>query len=222
MVNFKKILWEIFMSDKIRWVLFFSVTILNFVAYYQDPTRYTVEKKCLFNTPCKWFDFVAGLGTFTLDTLTFIGLWYTIGSLTLRQWLPDYWYLPFIILGYAIITQITIDSGVVSHDKEVLASPPAYLWSHNWRIGLYTLILIVDVIIFIQLYIDSGINNYSSTFRVVDMVFTGRFGGWTQGNKVQFMFAWLGILGVLADMLALYFIYIYNACQYNLPISWNY
>lgn len=216
------VLWDTFMSKKLRWILFLSVMFMNFIAYYQDPTRYTTEPQCLLGTPCKWFDYVAGMATFTFDTITFISLWYTIGSPTLQKWLPEYWFLPFIIIGYAVITQITIDSPTITNNDELLAAPPKYMWQHSWRITLYTIILLCDVIIFTQLYIDSGYNNYSQNLRVFDYVIGGRFGGWGGGNKVQFIFAWLGFCGVMMDLIALYFVYTYSACQYNLPKSWDY
>lgn len=218
----KQILWNVFMSNKLRWVLFIVVAILNFIAYYQDPTRYTTEPKCLLNTPCKWFNYIAGMLTFTVDVVTFLSLWYTISPDSFRTLLPDYWYIPIIVIGYAIITQITIDTPNVKENKDILASPPPSLWPHKWRIILYSTILILDIIIFTQLYIDSGINIYKPKTRIFDVVIKGRFGGWNKGNYMQFVFAWLGIGGVMADCIALYYVYTFNSCQYNLPISWNY
>jgi len=218
----KELFWKIFLSAKLRWTLFLAVLILNFIAYYQDPTRYTTEPACLLNTPCKWFDYVTGMMTFTFDILTFIGLWYTISPEWLRQWLPGYWYLPVIILGYAIITQITIDSPNVKEDKDILASPPSKLWPQKWRIILYSVILLIDIILFTQFYIDSGINNYKPKAKIFDMVVKTRFGGWNNGNYIQFLFSWLGVFGVFMDCVALYFVYTFNSCQYKLPISWNF
>lgn len=219
---FKELFWDIFLSIKLRWFLFILVALLNFIAYYQDPTRFTTEPSCIFNTPCKWFDYTTGMMTFTIDVLTFIGLWYTISSTWLYNWLPSYWYVPFIILGYAIITQITIDTPNIKDDKEILASPPAELWPQKWRIILYSTILILDIIIFTQFYIDSGINISKYNMRIYDVMVKNRFGGWNKGNYIQFLYSWLGICGVMMDAIALYFVVTFNSCQYKLPISWNY
>jgi hypothetical protein len=221
-MNIKNIIWSVFMSHGFRWFLFISVLILNFIAYYQDPTRYTINPECYFNTPCKWFNYVAGMVTFTMDVLTFIGLWFTIAPMWLRSSLPQLWFVTFIILGYAIITQITIDSPTVENNKDILASPPERLWPIWWRIVLYGVILVINAIIFIQMYIDSGINNYTKNFKVFDFIVKGRFGGWSNGNYVQFLFSWLGVIGVSIDALALYNTVIYNSCIYDLPISWNF
>lgn len=221
-MNTLKILSNIFFSHGFRWFLFISVLILNFIAYYQDPTRYTIKRVCYFNSPCKWFNYVAGIGTFTMDVLTFIGLWYTITPLWLRNFMPEFWYLPFIIMGYAIISQITIDSPVVEENEDLLNKPPPYLWPHNWRIVLYSIILLIDTTVFVQMYIDNGINDYTKNFKVFDFMITNRFGGWGQGNYIQFLFGWIGLCGVFIDLAALYYVVIYNSCNYDLPISWNY
>ena len=215
------LLWTIFMSVNFRWIIFLVVCVLNFIAFYQDPSRYTTESTC-YKMSCKWFNFVAGLGTFTMDVLTFIGLWYTIGPSGLK-WLPDYWYLPFIIFGYAIITQITIDSETVKASDDTLSPPPKNLWSKKWRVALYAAILLLDIVMFTQIYIDSSLNNYNlSRVRVFDVVIGNQFGGWKTGNKFQFIFAWLGIVGVLLDFAALYVTYTSDACTYKLPVSWNF
>lgn len=216
------LIWHIFMSHGFRWFMFFSVMILNFIAYYQDPTRYTMKPQCYFRTPCKWFTYVAGLGAFTMDVLTFIGLWYTISPLWMRNNMPDYWYIPFIVLGYAIISQITIDSPVYQDNEDALNRPPQYLWPQRWRVVLYATIMIFDICIFTQMYIDSGINDYSKNFRVFDFLVRGRFGGWSKGNYVQFLFSWMALCGVIIDIMALRYTYMFNACDYGLPISWNF
>lgn len=210
------------MSHGFRWFLLFSVMFLNFVAYYQDPTRYTMANECYLGTPCRWFDYVAGMVTFTLDVVAFIGLWYTIAPNWLKNSLPEFWYLPFIVLGYGVITQITIDSPVVENNEDLLSSPPKYLWPQTWRIVLYTTIMLIDIIVFSQIYLDMGVHDYRKNFKVFDLLIRGRFGGFVEGNYIQFLFAWVGLGGVLVDILALYFVVTFNACTYNLPVSWNF
>lgn len=213
---------KILLSPSLRWLIFCTVLILNFIAYYQDPGRYTLERKCYLSTPCKWSSYVLGMGTFTLDILTFVGLWYTIKP-SFLNFLPDYWFLPLIVLGYAIITQITVDSPVVSNTDNGFDAPPENLWPIRRRIMLYTAILILDAIMFIIMYVDAGLSDYKlPSTTVFDSLIKNKFGGWKGGNEIQFLFAWLGIGGVVADSVALYFIYTYNACDYNMPVSWNF
>lgn len=210
------------MSHGFRWFIYLTVMILNFIAYYQDPSRYSLEPKCYFNTPCKWFNYVAGMITFTLDILTFIGLWYTIAPQMLYNFLPSFWYIPFIILGYAIITQITIDSDIYKNHEDILAQPPEYMWAQKWRIVLYTIIMVLDIIIFAQLYIDSGANDYTKKLKIFDVIVKGRFGSWAEGNYINFIFSWLGITCIIIDTFAIYNTVTFNSCIYGLPVSWNF
>lgn len=213
---------EFFINPKLRWILFFMVFVLNFIAFYQDPPRFTSNQKCYFNSSCRWFSYLAGLTTFSLDIITFMGLWFTIGPKI--DWLPTYWFAPLIVIGYAIITQITIDTPNYSDaDEEAPKTPPMSLWPQKWRIILYTTILLLDAIIFIQFYIDNGIHKYSlGKYSVSDYIFKSRFGGYAPKNEVQFIFSWLGILGVFIDILALYFVVTFQGCQYGLPNTWNF
>ena len=204
----------------LRWLLFLTVMLLNFTAYYQDPIR-MAESYC-FGIPCKWFSFTTGMGTFFLDLLTFISLWLTI---PFTDKLPNFWFVPLIIIGFAVIVQATIDEKTYtrydSNGNETLSPPPTYLWSKNKRIILYTAILIIDVIIFLQFYLDSGLINKNEVKTGFHYLITNRFGGYDK-NKIAFLASWLGIGGFIADNIALSFVKGYEACKYNHPVSWNF
>ena len=125
------------------------------------------------------------MGTYTMDCLTFIGLWLTI-PFTLA--LPEYWFIPFIIIGYAIITQITVSSKIYGKNGEkessTLNPPPNYLLSKNKRVIIYLLILIFDTIIFLQFYLASTTKKLSGNIRLLDILFLNKFGGY---SKYQFV-----------------------------------
>ncbi len=210
-------LYDFLMDNRVRWLFFIAVAVLNFVAYYQDPLRYTLETKCL-GFPCKWFSFLAGMGTYTMDVLTFLGLLFTI---PFAISMPQYWFVPLIAIGYAIITEITIWSKTYKEDGK-LNSPPKYLMPKKKRIALYTTILILDLIVFVQFYMYAGISNLVNK-TVLHQFFTSRFGGmYSGGNKLQFIVAWIGSIGILFDLLALRISSSFYPCHYNLPKSWNF
>tara|TARA_B100000029_G_C17558870_1_gene952634 strand:- start:1112 stop:1780 length:669 start_codon:yes stop_codon:yes gene_type:complete len=219
--------YETFMNPKVRWVTFFCVMILNFVAYYQDPLRYSLSKKCI-GIPCKWFDYIAGMGTFTMDVLTLLGLWYTI---PFSDSMTNIWFIPIIIFGYAIISEITIWSDIYKEKCEVSSKtnetvcdfdpPPSGLWSRKKRLILYSIILILDIIIFAQFYIYAGNINLAHK-TILHKFFLERFGGFYEGNMIQFFVSWVGILGILFDIIAWKIVYGFQACQYSLPKSWNF
>ena len=220
---FTKIAKTFLLNSVFRWLLFLTVMILNFIAYFQDPIRMS-DSECLFGIPCKWVAFIAGILVFFLDALTFIGLWLTI---PFSKILPNFWFIPLIIIGFGIITQGTIDSNIYkrfdAQGQENFNPAPDYLWSKNKRVILYTTILIIDLLIFIQFYIASGV-----TTTTTNTIKTGfhylildRFGGFNK-NKIEFIASWLGVGGFIADNIALSFQKNYEACTYNQPLSWNY
>lgn len=217
-----KIVKTFLLNNVFRWLLFLTVMTLNFIAFFQDPIRMS-DSKC-FGLSCRWFSFLAGMGTFFLDILTFIGLWLTI---PFTGALPDLWFIPLIFIGFAIIVQGTIDSKIYfrydAQGNETFNPPPNYLWSKRRRIILYTAILIIDMIIFIQFYIQSGITS-SSTNTVqtgLHYLILDRFGSYDK-NKIAFIVSWLGIGGFIADNIALSYVKNYEACAYDHPVSWNY
>lgn len=220
MLEISKVIKTFLLNPLLRWLLFVTVMILNFIAYYQDPIRMS-ENYC-FGIPCKWFSYVTGMGTFSLDLLTFIGLWLTI---PFTDALPTLWFVPFILLGFAIITQATIDEKTYTrfdeHGNENLEPPPNYLWTKNRRIILYTAILIIDLIIFMQFYLSAGLTNKHEIKTGFHYLIMNRFGGYDK-NKIAFLASWLGIGGFFADNIALSFVKGYEACKYNHPLSWNF
>ena len=220
MNNILKDIENVLLNNTLRWVLFLIVLILNFAAFIQDPIR--LSKVDCLGIPCKWFGYLAGMGTYTMDCLTFIGLWLTI-PFTLA--LPEYWFIPFIIIGYAIITQITVSSKIYGKNGEkespTLNPPPDYLLSKNKRVIIYLLILIFDTIIFLQFYLASTTKKLSGNIRLLDILFLNKFGGYS-GNEISFIMAWIGLIGVFFNIIAYKVTTDYYSCKYDQPISWDY
>lgn len=206
---------KFFLNPVLRWLLLTIIIILNFIAYYQDPLRYSMTPSVLI-IPNKWFAFLSGITTWSLDFLTFLGLEFTIPFAT---FLPSFWYLPFLCLGYGIITQITLDSRTYTAG-ESLDPPPKELLPKSDRIILYGTILVLDIIIFLQLYFASGIADITKN-TVLEKIFLQRFGGLKQGG-LQFLVAWMGLIGVIIDIFSFRTTYLYEACKYNLPKSWDF
>jgi hypothetical protein len=201
----------------LRWIFWLTVTILNFYAFIHDPLRFSTHLD-FFGIPNRWFIYIARMLTFTLDLLTFFGLWFTI---PFADNLPIYWFLPFIIVGYAIISQYTIDSDTYTRDEGNFAPPPEYLWSKNVRVILFAAILVLNLTIFIQFYVASGIKEYYNN-TILHRFFLQRFGGYKSGNHLSFIVAWLGLLAFIFDSKMLATQYNFRACNFNLPDSWNF
>ena len=209
-------LYEFYMSLGLRWFIYIIAYILNVVSYYQNPTLFTDGRNCTFGLPCRWFNFIAGMCAMTLCIFGLIVLWY---DAPFSKYLPDFWYIPVALITYAIIAQITISVKPVVDNGE-LNPPPEGLWPLKDRSWLYILLLILDLIFFHQMYLDGGTQLIENP-RVIDDLILGRFGGWNK-DKYNFMLEWFGTIQILFDILAIYQIVYFRACDYGLPNSWNY
>ena len=167
------ILGQFYMSTELKWFIYIIVLILNFIAYYQNPVLRTDIPKC-FGMSCRWFSFITGIGAMCIYLFGLVGLWYVA---PFSSNMPDYWYIPVIILSYAIIIQMTISVRMYT-DNGTLNPPPSDLWGIRDRIRLYTLILVLDTIFFHQMYLDGG-QTLMKTHRVWDKYIISRFGSIT-------------------------------------------
>lgn len=200
----------------LRWIFWLLVSILNIFAFIEDPIRFSTNAD-FFGIPNKWFIYLARMLCFSLDILTFLGLWFTIPFIS---GVSVYWFIPFVFLGYGLISQITIESPTVSKEDGHFSPPPEYLWTKVFRIVLFAAILVLNLTIFIQFYMASGIADYYNT-TVLHRFFLQRFGGFYKNNYLAFIVAWLGIIAFIFDYNMLRRQVEFQACQYNLPDSWN-
>ena len=204
---------------KTVWILWTVVLILNFMAYVQDPIRFS-EGKCL-GFPCKWTAYFLGINVFLLDILTFLSLWLTIPFTTN---LPDFWFIPLIAVGIGYISQVTVNSKTYN-DKDNFEPPPKYLWPKSYRVGLYTAILIINILIFMYFFLTSF--NMTSTMiknggaTAFERFVVNRFGGYSK-NRVDYIMGWIGIIGSIFDGIALYYCSSFRACDDGLPKSWDF
>ena len=72
----------------------------------------------------------------------------------------------------------------------------------------------------IQLYIYNGIADNSKKTLLSHYILE-RFGGWIEGNKLDFLFEWSGVFDCVAKIYLLYLQTGFRACEYGLPPSWN-
>lgn len=215
---------QLLLNPTFRWISYLAVIILTIVAYLQEPTRFSTLNG-FTGLPYKYHLYFTTCITVAIYVVTFLGLWYTI------RWdsgtLPTYWYIPLIVLAYAIVTQIMVSSSPVSsdergeNDKNVLHPPPRYMLSRSGRITIYYVILALDILIFVSALLYAGTSvNFRST--ILHRYILNRFGGLSPGNVLNFIIGWLGIVGLLIDGYAIHIQNTYTACRYKLPESWNF
>jgi hypothetical protein len=210
-------LGDFFLNPWFRWLAFIVLTILTILGYVQEPIRFS-GKKDLFGVNFKYQYFVIQIINLSIAAIAFLGLWYTI---PFTNKFPYLWYIPIIIIGYAYITQLTLDSPVVIDDGKTFNPPPSYLLSKGKRLIIFWGILIFDIICFVQGFIYSGVSpQFKNT--VLHQFILNRFGGAEPGNLTSFTYSWLGVAAVCLDIYMLYNQSSFKACDYNLPASWNF
>jgi hypothetical protein len=206
---------EFLITPLFRWIALFLSTILGIVQYLNGPQRfsYTIASSGL---SYKWH--LYGIAVFSGITtmLTYIGLW---SEIPFTNYLPDYWYLYIFILYLAIITQITIDSKQYSNDGS-FNPPPSYLLPQEYRVLLAYISFVFDTLIMIQLYIYFGVADTTKK-TILSTYFLERFGGWIPGNKLDFIFDWSGLIDTSIKVYIILLQTSFNACEYDLPTSWN-
>jgi len=210
---------QLLVEPSFRWFCYGTVIILTLLGYIQEPVRFS-NSISFIGLPYRLHYYVMICITLGLYILTFLGLWYTI------RWdastLSTYWYIPIIVLIYAIVTQFFLSSFTVSSNPkdEQLHPPPWYMMSHNVRLWIYYGILVLDIFIFISALLYSGTSDtYDST--ILHKYFLNKFGGLSPGNTLNFIIGWMGLGGLLIDMYVIYIHNTYSACKYGLPRSWD-
>jgi len=198
-----------------RWLFILLGIILTIFQYINEPQRFSYVKS-FEGLSYKWHLYLIAIIIGVSTVLTVIGMWLTI---PFTDKLPDYWYVYLFIIYCAIITQITLDSPQYTDDG-TFKPPPEYMLPQKYRVLISYVGLVIDIVIMLQIYIYSGISDFSKK-TVVSRYVLERFGGWEPGNKLDFLFDWSGILDVLLKVYVLLLQTNFRACDYGLPPSWN-
>ena len=199
-----------------RWILLFLGIFVTILQYLNSPQRFSYLNSKI-GISFKWYMYILCMINLFTSTLTTMGQWATI---PFTDHLPDYWYIYIFILCFAIITQITLDSPQVVDDPTKLNAPPLYMLTQKYRVILAYLSVIVDTILMVQVYIYFGLTNVSNK-TILSKYILDRFGGWVDGNKLDFLFEWSGMIDVAIKIYILLLQKDFFACDYGLPPSWN-
>jgi hypothetical protein len=207
---------NIFTNKSFRWIILGITICLTVYAYLQEPIRFSQQKG------------FTGLGLkaqyFTLICITLFVYFFNILCLEYTipiANMPYLWYIPLLIIIYSILMDITLNSKSVNNKEGNLEAPPTYLLPKKYRLLIYYLILIFDIIIFAQALLYAGIVPQFKT-TILHQFFLNRFGGFTPENKVMFILAWLGIIGLGLDTYMIKNQHSFSACRYGLPESWDF
>jgi hypothetical protein len=73
----------------------------------------------------------------------------------------------------------------------------------------------------IQTYVYFGIADLSKK-TIISRYVLERFGGWYEGNKLDYLYEWAGLFDIVTAIYILYLQTTFQACEYGLPSSWNF
>jgi len=208
-------LCEFLVTPMSRWLLLFLGLFVTILQYLNTPQRYSF-RIAQFNITFKWYMYILCMFNLFTSSLTTIGQWSTI---PFTDALPDYWYVYLFVLLFAIITQITIDTKQITDDGN-LNPPPGYMYPQKYRVIIAYVSVIIDTLLMLQIYIYNGIADVSKKTLLSQYVLE-RFGGWIDGNKLDFIFEWSGMIDVFIKIYILLLQSTFYACDYGLPSSWN-
>ena len=199
-----------------RWLFLLLSVILNLVKYYNEPQRFSYTT-AFTGLTFKTHIFIIAIISCISYSLMALSLWLSIPFTT---YLPDNWYIYLFIICMAIITQIYINSDYVTDDGS-FNPPPTYMLPDKYRIMLAYASLVINIVVMIQSYIYFGIADLSKK-TILSRYVLERFGGWYVGNKMDFIYEWAGGLDIIIAIYILYLQTNFQACEYDLPPSWNF
>ena len=206
---------EFIVTPLSRWLLLLLGIIITIIQYLNTPQRFSF-KIAEFGIPFKWYIYILCMFNLFTSCLTTIGQWTTI---PFTDALPEYWYIYIFILCFAIITQITVDSKEIVDDGS-LNPPPLYMYPQKYRVIIAYISVCIDTMLMVQLYIYNGIADVTKK-TLLSQYLLERFGGWIDGNKLDFLFEWSGMIDVFIKIYILLLQTNFYACDYGLPSSWN-
>ena len=207
---------EFIITPLFRWICLGVSIIIDIVKYINEPQRFSF-KKSFEGITYKWHLYIIAIISMTSYCLTTIEMWFTI---PFTKYLPDYWYIYLFIIALAILTQITVNSPQIEDDGN-FNPPPSYMLPQKYRVLIAYISVVITIVVMIQSYIYYGISDYSKK-TVLSRYFTERFGGWYEGNRLEFIHNWSGAIHIIITIYILYLQNNFQACNYNLPVSWNF
>ena len=198
---------------KIRYILLIILIIFNFLCSFKSPLIYSSSLKCL-GIKCKNFQFIINLLSFTFLSSMMISM----SILNKSLFIPTYWSIPIIILGYIFIYINWKNSKIVKIIKERLNPPPLSFLTKNKRIAVSFIFLFIYLLLFILNFLAHRIPIKGETF--LDIVVFSSFGGFIE-QRTACLTGWLSILGLATSIINIYYTMDFYPNRYQLPNSWR-
>ena len=211
---FSTFIISMFLLDiRVRYILLSVLIFLSFLHYFNDPLKYSSANECIA-LPCKEYSLIINLLSFTfLSAMTV-----SMGILNKSIFVPTYWFVVLIVIGYFLILIDWRNSKIVVPRKDRITPPPEGYIPKNRRLILVSSILILFFFLFLLNYLSHRIPPTGS--ELSDILVWNAFGG-IEKKRGAFMAGWLSILGLVTASMNIYFTDKFEPYIFNLPNSWR-
>ena len=198
---------------RIRLILLFTLLVLTFLHYFNTPLTYSDSIKCM-GIKCRPFSLINNLLSFTFLS----GMMVCMGILNKSLFIPTYWFVPVIILGYVLIYLDWRNKKIVHPRPGKITPPPEGYIPKNRRIILVMAILLIYTFLFLTNFTSHRVPVDSD--KLSEILFWNAFGSFKE-RRGAFMAGWLSFFGIILGMINIYFTEIFHPQKFNLPNSWR-
>jgi len=201
------------LDTRIRYIILGVILFLSFLHYLNDPLKHSSAIECL-GLPCRQYSLIMNLLSFTFLSAMMISM----GILDKSIYVPTYWFVFIIMIGYFTIFIDWNNSKIVRPRKGKITPPPLSYIPKDRRLAIVSCILVLFLILFILNYMTHRVPVESE--KILDMVLWNAFGSY-QVKRGAFMAGWLSILGLVTASINIFFTDKFHPGIFNLPNSWR-
>jgi hypothetical protein len=198
---------------RIRFIILSVVIYLSFLHYLYDPLKHSNEPACI-GLPCRNYSLIMNLLSFTFLSAMII----CMGILDKSQFLPTYWFIVIILMGYLVLFIDWKNSKIVKPRKGRITPPPIGYIPKDRRIVVVSSLLVVYLLLFCLNYMAHKVPVQSD--KISEMIFWNVFGSFKE-RRGAFMAGWLSIFGIVTAVINIIFTDDFHPGKYNLPNSWR-
>ena len=107
------------LDTRVRYIILSVVIYLSFLYYLNDPLKNSDALQCL-GLKCRPYSLIINLLSFTFLSAMMISM----GILNKSIYIPGYWYIPIIVIGYFVIYLDWNTNKIVRPEKGKITPPP--------------------------------------------------------------------------------------------------
>ena len=202
-----------FFDIRVRYIILGVLIYLNFLHFFNTPLTHSDANKCL-GIQCRVFTLIINLLSFTFLSAMIVSM----GILNKSIFMPTYWFIPLIALGYLVIFLDWRNKKIVRPRKGKITPPPIDYLPKYRRVAVTIAILALHLFLFTMNYSAHRIPIDSEKF--MDVVIYSAFGS-IKERPGAFMAGWLSFLGIVTAIINIYYTERFFPNIYNLPNSWR-